>query len=111
MQLQNMRQRLQTANSKYIEYVIDNILHELMLFSKEINALLASSRLQDELPDLMIILSSSTKDIAICRINAKFFLFPPRDKPEYNENVQCWLVRNFVLKVCFIFFQEENSKY
>lgn len=61
---------------------------------------MAIARVQDEWPDLMLILSANGREIGYCRLNARNFLFPPKDRRISTSN-QCLKKNNFIFKVIY----------
>ena len=97
-----MRHKLKTAPTVLIEPTIAEVVDQMVLHSNELKSLLATTRLQDEWPTLLIMLSvSGRNDIAVCRLNAKYFLNAPRDKLA-SPNSLCWRTRNFIFKVSWV---------
>ncbi|XP_037953127.1 otoferlin isoform X2 [Teleopsis dalmanni] len=93
--IQTMRNHLKSANSTQIENIIEEVLRELVDYTKELSHLLITTRVQDEWPDLCITINvSGNKPIAACRLNAKYFLNPSKTM----QNSLSWNVRNFVFK-------------
>ncbi|XP_020717875.1 myoferlin isoform X4 [Ceratitis capitata] len=96
--LRAMRHKLKTAPAMLIESTIAEVLDQMVFHTNELKSLLATTRLQDEWPTLLIMLSVSGKnDIAVCRLNAKYFLNAPKDKQQ-SSNSLCWRMRNFIFK-------------
>ncbi|XP_011180606.2 otoferlin isoform X1 [Zeugodacus cucurbitae] len=96
--LRAMRHKLKTSPSILIESTIAEVVDQMVLHSNELKSLLATTRLQDEWPTLFIMLSASGRnDIAVCRLNGKYFLNAPRDKSA-SPNSLCWRTRNFIFK-------------
>ncbi|XP_054735180.1 otoferlin isoform X2 [Anastrepha obliqua] len=96
--LRAMRQKLKTAPPMLIESIIVEVVDQMVLHSNELKSLLATTRLQDEWPTLFIMITvSGNRDIAVCRLNAKYFLNAPKDKTA-SPNSLCWRMRNFIFK-------------
>ncbi|XP_067648119.1 fer-1-like protein 6 [Eurosta solidaginis] len=96
--LRAMRQKLKTSPAILIEPTITEVVAEMVMHCNELKSLLATTRLQDEWPTLMIMLSvSGNREIAVCCLNAKYFLNAPKDKSA-SPNSLCWRMRNFIFK-------------
>lgn len=94
----SLRNRLRPQKGTYIDIVIKEVIQEMTQRSYELHKLMAIARVQDEWPDLMLILSTNGREIGYCRLNARNFLFPPKDRKLSSSN-QCWKKNNFIFKV------------
>lgn len=96
--MRNLRHRLKPSKHTLINLVIEEVLHELNARVYEMQNLLNIIRVQDEWPDLILLINCGMKEIGYCRLNAKNFLHPPKDR-QLSTYSQCWKVRSFVFKV------------
>lgn len=63
---------------------------------KSLTALLERTRLQDEWPDLQLVATCNSKEVAICKLNPKQFIYSQREE---TTGQQCGKSRTFHLKV------------
>uniref|UniRef100_A0A1B0G2Q0 C2 domain-containing protein n=1 Tax=Glossina morsitans morsitans TaxID=37546 RepID=A0A1B0G2Q0_GLOMM len=87
--LRKLRGRLKPSKDTYIDLVIEDVLHELTVQAYHLQNLLAITRIQDEWPDLLLIMTAGIKETGVCRLNAKNFLHPPQGNDQ-SPNSQCW---------------------
>uniref|UniRef100_A0A1A9WPX1 C2 domain-containing protein n=1 Tax=Glossina brevipalpis TaxID=37001 RepID=A0A1A9WPX1_9MUSC len=87
--LRILRGRLKPSKNTYIDLVIEDILHELTAQAYQLQNLLSITRIQDEWPNLFLIMTSGIRETGVCRLNAKNFLYPPQGH-ESNTNNECW---------------------
>ncbi|XP_033149587.1 otoferlin [Drosophila busckii] len=95
--LRALRHKIRKIYSEHLDATIADVLNELQQLVLELSSLTHSIRLQDDWPELCIMLSAAGKDIGVCRLNSKHFLNLPQ-KLKTHVNNQCWKVKSFLFK-------------
>lgn len=98
-----MRSKLKYFKDPYFDLVFEEVLLDLMQCSNQLQHLLTRSLAQDEWPELILTLHSGGKDVGLCRLNAKTFIYPGRDQ-DTNYSSHCWQLKNFIFKVSFMIY-------
>ncbi|XP_059219531.1 otoferlin isoform X6 [Stomoxys calcitrans] len=92
-ELNDLRSCLKSANVR----TIDDVLQDLIRMVHKLQALGTRNRVQDEWPDLILVVSAGNKDIGYCRLNAKSFQYLGTGSQECPTD-QCGRIRNFIFK-------------
>ncbi|XP_030572579.1 fer-1-like protein 6 isoform X1 [Drosophila novamexicana] len=96
-ELRALRQKLKSSYPEHLHAVIGDIVNDLHRVIGEISALSNLMHVQDDWPELLLILHAGGKEIGVCRLNAKHFL--SLQKREANQaNNHCWKVKSFLFK-------------
>lgn len=96
--LKELRFKLKPLADNYMELIINEVLGGLTKSCNDLYYLLSTATLQDTWPDLILTLSASGKDLGYCKLNARNFMYPLKNR-EPIDNTECWNVRNFIFKV------------
>lgn len=115
--LHNLRKKLKYNYNVPIETTIEDVLQDIIKCTQDLSSILTMARVQDEWPDLYIVLNgSNNKDFAYCKLNAKSFLRSKNESDQsnqpnklYNSTSMCWRTRNFVFKVFYLCFQNYEN--
>lgn len=95
-ELNQLRQKIKHSYQEHLDTTIADIVNEVQRIMAEISSLSNMTRIQDDWPELLIILSAGNKELGTCRLNAKHFMFLKLRK--HLSGNHCWKVKSFIFK-------------
>ncbi|KAH8319290.1 hypothetical protein KR067_002918 [Drosophila pandora] len=97
-ELGQLRQKLRSCFLEHLDATIVDVVNELQRLVGEIAALSGMARLQDEWPELVLYLSAGGKDLGVCRLNAKLFVYLTKQQSNTKQDTLCFRLKSFTFK-------------
>ncbi|XP_017071773.1 otoferlin [Drosophila eugracilis] len=96
--LHQLKQSLRSCFLEHLDASIADVANELQRLVAEIGSLSSMARMQDEWPELVLSFSAGGRDLGVCRLNAKLFLYLQHQNKEQSQETLCWRLRSFSFK-------------
>ncbi|XP_030384983.1 fer-1-like protein 6 isoform X1 [Scaptodrosophila lebanonensis] len=96
-ELRLLRQKLKSSPLDHMDATIVDIVNDLHRLIGEISSLANMMRVQDDWPDLILVLTAGGKDVGTCKLNAKNFL-DLKQRQKHPTSNKCWRVQSFTFK-------------